>query len=126
MTRRTNRAAFWPVLLAVWIVAGCGSGERGFDLAEAGAQPADYAFEIPLGAGEAIDRGEPLEVLPAELAVRVGEVIEIVNDDDRGHLIGPFFVGAGETMRQRFASPGEFIGICSVHPSGQLVLTVVP
>ena len=56
--------------------------------------------------------------------MQVGEVIEIVNEDDRGHLIGPFFVGAGETLTQRFASPGEFIGICTVHPSGEIVVTV--
>jgi hypothetical protein len=58
------------------------------------------------------------------MQVVVGEIIEIVNEDDRGHLAGPFFVGAGETLRQRFASPGEFIGECTVHPSGQLVLEV--
>lgn len=57
--------------------------------------------------------------------MRVGEVIRIVNEDDRGHLVGPFFVGANETLIQRFTSPGEFIGECTVHPSGQLVLTVV-
>lgn len=85
---------------------------------------ADYSYEIPAGAGEALDAGEPLEVLPAQLEVHVGEVIEIVNLDDRGHLIGPFFVGAGETVRQRFASEGTFIGECTVHPSGQIELVV--
>lgn len=85
---------------------------------------ADYAYTIPAGAGEAFDRGEPLEILPAELRVQVGEVIEIVNHDERGHLVGPFFVGAGETLRQRFSGPGDFVGVCTVHPSGQLVLVV--
>ena len=51
-------------------------------------------------------------------------MIEIENEDDRGHLVGPFFVGAGETLRQRFSSPGEFTGECTVHPSGQITLTV--
>lgn len=85
---------------------------------------ADYRYVIPFGAGEALDAGEPLEILPATLEVQVGETIEIVNEDDRGHLVGPFFVGEGETLRQRFASPGEFIGMCSVHPSGELRLIV--
>jgi len=31
---------------------------------------------------------------------------------------------AGETMRQTFKSPGEFIGECTVHPSGQIAVTV--
>lgn len=85
----------------------------------------DYSFTIPEGSGEAIDRGEPLDILPQSLEVQVGEVLELVNQDDRGHLIGPFFVGAGETLRQRFNAPGSFIGACTVHPSGEFVLTVV-
>lgn len=56
----------------------------------------------------------------------MGEVIEIVNEDDRGHLVGPFFVGANETLTQRFASEGTFIGNCTVHPSGEITLTVLP
>lgn len=101
-------------------------GDDSFDIDEAAAtQPADYQYEIPAGSGDAIDRGEPLDILPGELVVSVGEIIEIVNQDDRGHLVGPFFVGANETLRQKFSSPGEFIGICTVHPSGELVLTVV-
>lgn len=85
---------------------------------------ADYRFAIPLGTGEALDAGEPVEILPQRLEVEVGEIIEIVNEDDRGHLVGPFFVGEGETLRQRFSSQGEFIGLCTVHPSGEFVLVV--
>ena len=106
--------------------AGCGddSGDDAFAVEDAAEGAADYAFVIPVGAGEALDAGEPLEILPAELDVEVGEVIEIVNEDDRGHPVGPWFVGARETLRQQFASPGEYIGVCTVHPSGQIVVTV--
>ena len=106
-------------------VSGCG-GDESLNVAVAEVtDEADYYYEIPIGAGEAIDRGEPIEILPGALEAKVGEVIEIVNLDDRGHLVGPFFVGANETLRQKFASPGEFIGICTVHPSGEFVLTVI-
>jgi plastocyanin len=108
---------------ALLVATGCG-GDRAVAVDDHGSAPADYSYTIPLGAGEAFDRGEPLDILPAELDVHVGEVIQIVNDDDRGHLVGPFYVGAGETLRQRFSTPGEFIGLCEVHPSGQLVLEV--
>lgn len=92
---------------------------------DTGPGSADYSFVIPPGAGDAIDRGEPLDVLPAAMVVEVGQVFELINHDDRGHLVGPFFVGAGETLRQRFNAPGEFIGTCTVHPSGEFELTVV-
>ncbi len=111
------------VLLALGACGGDSDESFGLDDAATGDVP-DHAFVIPAGAGEAFDRGEPLEILPADLDVRVGDVLEIVNVDDRGHLIGPVFVGAGETLRQRFASAGEFIGICTVHPSGEITVTV--
>lgn len=120
------RAPRLPGLLIVMAmaIAACGGGSDAIRTEDAGGSGADHAFTIPAGAGEAFDRGEPLEILPGEMTVAVGEVIEIVNQDDRGHLVGPFFVGAGETLRQRFASPGEFVGVCTVHPSGELVLVV--
>lgn len=99
-----------------------GDGDLFADEAERG--DADFSYVIPAGAGEALDAGEPLEILPAWLEVQVGQTIEIVNEDDRGHLVGPFFVGEGETLRQRFSSPGEFIGLCTVHPSGELRLII--
>jgi hypothetical protein len=114
------------ILVVATLVAACGSDDPEPLFREDGADgAADYSYTIPAGSGEAIDRGEPLDILPGSLEVQVGEVLELVNEDDRGHLIGPFFVGAGETLRQRFSAPGSFIGACTVHPSGEFVLTVV-
>jgi plastocyanin len=113
------------VVLLATLVAACGSSDAGPRFADdATATAADYSYTIPPGAGEALDRGEPLDILPAVLTVHVGEVIELINHDDRGHLVGPFFVGAGETLRQRFSRAGEFVGECTVHPSGQIRLIV--
>lgn len=109
----------------VGLVAGCDE-----DASQPGTEPASVAdaatfeYVIPLGAGEALDAGTPLEILPAELQVNVGDTIRIENRDDRGHTVGPFFVGANETLTQRFSTPGEFEGVCTVHPSGELVLVV--
>ena len=108
------------------LLAGCGGCDGSQPATEAvdGTGTATYEYVIPAGAGEALDAGTPLEILPAELEVSVGETIRIVNEDDRGHSVGPFFVGANETVTQRFSSPGEFVGVCTVHPSGELVLVV--
>ncbi len=115
-----------PLVLFL-LVAACG-GEADRDGAlvveDPNAMKVDYEYTIPLGTGERFDAGEVVEILPGEMTVRVGEVMRIVNQDDRQHLIGPFFVGAGETLTQRFASAGEFTGLCTVHPSGEFVLTV--
>jgi len=114
------------VALALPLAACGGDDESAAPSVETGDESAaaDYEYLIPVGAGEALDAGEPLEILPAELDVQVGESIRIVNDDDRGHTVGPFFVGANETLTYRFSSPGELVGVCTVHPSGEIVLTV--
>ena len=111
-------------LLAVaLLLAACGSDELSL-IDDPGALEATYSYVVPAGSGEAFDRGEPIEILPPTLTAKVGEVIRIVNEDSRGHVVGPFYVGAGETLVQRFASPGVFQGACTVHPSGQFELKV--
>lgn len=110
-----------------WGVTACGdstpSGTPGINSADAEAD-ADHDYLIPAGTGARLDAGERVEIIPAELDVRVGEVIRIVNEDERGHVIGAFYVGAGETLSQRFSTPGTLQGECSVHPSGSFTLTV--
>ncbi|MCP3994093.1 MAG: hypothetical protein GY722_03370 [bacterium] len=114
------------LIAVVLLAAGCGSDDPAPLFADDGSPDVpDYSYTIPAGAGEAIDSGEPLDILPQALEVKVGELFELINLDDRSHLVGPFFVGKGETLRQRFNAPGEFIGACSVHPSGEIILTVV-
>ena len=85
---------------------------------------AEHDYVIPPGTGERLDAGEEVEIVPLVLDAVVGETIRIVNDDDRGHVVGVFFVGAGETLTQTFTSPGEFTGTCTVHTDGEFTLRV--
>jgi plastocyanin len=85
---------------------------------------ADWSYVIPQGTGERVDRGEPIAILPAVIDAHVGDVIRIINDDDRGHVLGPFYVGSHESVTQRFTSPGRYRGECSVHTGGELELNV--
>lgn len=140
MTRRPNLpGGRWPLLVAgflatvavagvatlgVLFLTGRSEGAAGYGLAPAGDAPADFHYVIPSGSGTALDQGDPIEVLPESLDATTGQVIEIVNQDNRGYLVGPFFVGAEETVRYRFSTPGSYAGVCSVHPSGQIVITV--
>lgn len=122
-----SRAGIAVLLVAVFggVLTGCGDDTpQPQTEAIAGDEAATLEYVIPVGAGEALDAGTPLEILPAELEVNVGDTIRIENQDDRGHTVGPFFVGANETLTQRFSTPGEFEGVCTVHPSGQLILIV--
>ena len=122
-----RRAAVAAAIVALAVTA-CSSTTRSGPLVvtDPDAAEVDYDYLIAAGTGERFDNGEFIEILPAELEGSVGQVLRIVNEDDRDHLIGPFFVGAGETLIQRFSSPGSFGGLCTIHPSGQFQLTISP
>jgi len=108
-------AVLLTVLLAA--VTACGGSDTG-------SETPTFSYVIPAGAGDRIDEGEPLDILPRELVAQLNETIVIVNEDDQAHLLGPWFVGAGETLRQRFTTAGVFDGECSVHPSGEFTVVV--
>jgi hypothetical protein len=136
----TVRAAL--VGLATVVLVACGGGGDSSNVSTAGvpdleenlpgfgavlsADQATYEYTIPVGAGDALDAGESLSILPRSLTTTVGQTIRIVNEDTRGHSVGPWFVSARATLRQEFTTPGSYEGLCTVHPSGEFVLQVLP
>lgn len=86
--------------------------------------PYDYEYLIPAGTGELLDMGARPAVFPTSLDVRLGETIQIVNNDSRGHTMGTFYVLANSTLTYRFSTAGTFIGDCSLNPDEEFVLTV--
>ncbi len=98
--------------------AACGGSDA------AGPEEPTYSFVIPAGSADRIEQGEQLDILPRELVAQLNETVIIVNEDDEAHLLGPWFVGAGETLRQRFTTEGVFEDNCSVHPSGKFTVVV--
>lgn len=91
-----------------------------------GPEQPTFSYVIPAGSAAHVESGGTLDILPGELITELGETIQIVNEDDRPHFLGPWFVGPGETLRQRFVTPGVFEGTCSVHPSGEFRVVVEP
>lgn len=85
----------------------------------------EHEYVIPLGTAGRIAAGEDVEIVPTELIVEVGDAIRIVNDDTEDHIVGVFFVAAGETLTQRFNNAAVLEGECTVHPSGAFTLRVV-
>jgi len=49
------------------------------------------------------------------LSVSGQNTLVIRNDDYVANTVGPFYVGAGETLRQRFDAPGVFQGTCTIN-----------
>jgi hypothetical protein len=119
-----------PVVLAGAYLIGAGTGDdekpAGIDITSADdATEFEHDYVIPLGTAERIEAGEEIEIVPAELVVEIGDALRIVNEDSSDHIVGVFFVAAGETLTQRFNSEAVLEGECSVHPSGAFTLRVV-
>lgn len=131
-TQRTMVAIFFPIMLVLAVVIGRGFDNDGGSSSTPGISSAktvtefEHEFVIPAGTSDRIDAGEDIDVVPAELTVRVGEAIRILNHDDRGHQVGVFYVGAGESLTQQFNSPGTLKDACDVHSSGAFTLVVLP
>ena len=122
-TAVSSRRAPMRVIISMLLIGLVGLAAAGCGGSDAAEQPT-YSYVIPAGAGDRIEQGEPLDILPRELVAQLNETIIIVNEDDQAHLLGPWFVGAGETLRQRFTTEGVFEDKCTVHPSGQFTVVV--
>lgn len=91
-----------------------------------GAPPQVYEFVIPAGTAARIASGENVDdVLPGSPVFRVGDSIQITNEDSQPHFYGPFALRSTETVRWRFPSPGVFPGQCTVSSDRIVTLTVV-
>jgi hypothetical protein len=84
----------------------------------------DFDFVIPAGTAARLDAGEKLDLVPGVINAKVGQVVRIRNLDERAQVVGPWFVGAGETVTQRFTAPGRLEGECGIHSSGKVVVEV--
>ena len=119
-----------PIVLVGAYLIGTGSGDEspraGIDVTSADdADEYQHDYLIPPGTAARIEAGEEIEIVPAELIVEVGDALRIINADSTDHIVGVFFVAAGETLTQRFNSEAVLEGECSVHPSGAFTLRVV-
>lgn len=100
-----------PVLLVpslgVTAIACGGDGE---------AKPKADVVEIvvPAGTQDKLDRGELVDVMPAELNFRVGDVLHIRNEDSADQYVGPYRVQAGTEFEIEFGAPGRYGGLCNL------------
>jgi plastocyanin len=122
MRRATTVAALVMVVAIVAAAAAYGLART------SGATPkgVDHTFVVPAGAGDRLDQGNALEILPRDLEVRVGDRLIVVNDDTRTHVVGPWTIRADSTFRFRFTRVGRYDSHCSLHQSGRFFIDVLP
>lgn len=81
---------------------------------------------IPQGTADIVRMGHAEDLIPQEirLNVRGQNTLLIINDDVTDHTIGPFFVRAGERIRQTFSQPAVYEGTCTILHSATVRLIV--
>jgi len=86
--------------------------------------PVTYRFVIPAGTGARLAAGADISLFPERLTIDKGDVIDLVNEDSRNDEVGPFFVSADSELRQSVDHAGTFVGVCTLHRSGRVVIVV--
>jgi hypothetical protein len=86
----------------------------------------EYWIVIPQGAREMMTMGQGEDIVPAQIRLNLNgqNTLVIRNDDFADHTIGPFFVRAGETIRQEFTQPAVFVGDCSIRHSSEIRIII--
>ncbi len=84
-----------------------------------------HRYVIPAGTRAQIAQGiEPDGMPPARLRVKVGDTLEIVNNDSVAHTYAFMIMKPGETSRYTFRRAGEFQGACTIALHSAVVISV--
>lgn len=84
-----------------------------------------YSFTIEAGTKDLLEQGEvPPNQPPTDLALRVGDTLEVINRDTAVHSYSFITVRPGETGRYTFKTPGTYIGACTIGAHTSVTITV--
>lgn len=82
-------------------------------------------FIIAEGTRAALAEGKiPENALPSSLSLKVGDTLEIINNDAEAHTYAFIVLRPGETARHTFRQAGVFIGACTVNDHEEVTITV--
>lgn len=99
----------------------------GFALIWDGGDPGGLTLVIPEGAAATLDYPtiDSAIAVPTELVFERGEVLTIRNEDSSANRAGPWVLGAGETLRMKFDTPGEYSYLCAVDVAESVTIRVL-
>ena len=97
------------------------------ELAAVAYDPArEVRIVIPQGTNAGIVGGHGDDLIGEEIRLSVSgrNTLTIQNNDIVDHKVGPFSVRAGETVRQEFRRPAEYVGACSIRHGAEISIIV--
>ena len=86
----------------------------------------EYWIEIPQGTQTLLRSGQGEDLIPAKIHLNLNgqNILVIRNDDIADHTVGPFFIKAGETIRQEFTRAAVFQGKCTIRHGAEVSIIV--
>lgn len=86
--------------------------------------PERLTYTIPAGTDLRITTLQPIDVIPAEIRLRKGGSITLINEDKVSFQFGTLSVGAGQTVTKTFPEVGSFRNTCRLTPGQEVLITV--
>ena len=84
-----------------------------------------HSFTIDAGTRALLDAGKEVpNPPPLELSVKMGDTLEVTNNDSSVHTYAFLVLRPGETGRYTFRNRGVFSGQCTASDHGQITITV--
>jgi hypothetical protein len=118
--RRTLLLIGVVLLVGAWTGTGC-AGPSSTTVTATGVV---YEVIVPAGTYEEVNRGTLIDLLPPIINAKVGDEFVVINEDKVTHIIGPFSVRPGETVRHIWAAPAIIQGECTVLVGDQVQIIV--
>lgn len=89
--------------------------------------PQTYRYSIAAGTQAAIEQGIAVpNPLPLELNLKVGDSIEVVNNDSVTHTYTFLVLKPGEVGRYTFRNAGNFTADCTVGEHTKVTINIAP
>jgi hypothetical protein len=86
--------------------------------------PQTMQLVIPEGTAELVEKGTAAPSIPEEMVFVVGDVLEVVNEDNVDHQLGPIWVPPGATGSLQLEDANKYAYSCSFAPSRYLGIDV--
>lgn len=117
-----EKATIASIVAMIVVVAGV----IGFAITRSDSNSSElYSFTIAAGTKDLLDQGQvPPNQPPTDLALQVGDTLEVINEDTAVHSYSFITVRPGETGRYTFKTPGTYIGACTIGAHTSVTITV--
>lgn len=89
-------------------------------------EPRTQELVIPEGTAAGVQEGDDPVDIPPTLSFVAGDVLVLRNEDGVEHRVGPYLVPPGGSTRIALSPSGSGSFLCTIHPSGRLLLDVQP